>query len=46
MFRDAFEERRCLIPADGFYEWQEAHGSKQPYRIQRTDGEPYAYAGL
>lgn len=46
MFRDAFEERRCLILADGFYEWQGSRGSKQPYRIQRADGEPYAYAGL
>lgn len=46
MFKDAFRERRCLILADGFYEWQGPPGSKQPYRIQRTDGEPYAYAGL
>jgi len=46
MFREAFEERRCLIPADGFYEWSESRGSKQPHRIERVDREPYAYAGL
>lgn len=46
MFRDAFENRRCLILADGFYEWKGQRGSKQPYRIERTDQEPYAYAGL
>ncbi len=46
MFREAFEERRCLIPADGFYEWSGSRGSKQPYRIERVDREPYAYAGL
>lgn len=46
MFRDAFEKRRCLIPADGFFEWKGRRGSKQPYRIERVDREPYAYAGL
>jgi putative SOS response-associated peptidase YedK len=46
MFREAFEQRRCLIPADGFYEWAGTRGSKQPYRIERVDREPYAYAGL
>lgn len=46
MFREAFEERRCLIPADGFYEWAGSRGSKQPYRIERVDRAPYAYAGL
>ncbi len=46
MFREAFEDRRCLIPADGFYEWAGRRGSKQPYRIERVDREPYAYAGL
>lgn len=46
MFRDAFAERRCLVLADGFYEWKGRRGSKQPYRVERVDGEPYAYAGL
>lgn len=46
MFRDAFEHRRCLVLADGFYEWQGSRGSKQPYRICRTDREPFAFAGL
>ncbi|MBK1701872.1 SOS response-associated peptidase [Thiococcus pfennigii] len=47
-FRDAFRRRRCLIPADGFYEWQPRPGSKvkQPYFISRTDGAPLAMAGL
>ncbi|WP_435181438.1 SOS response-associated peptidase [Halorussus sp. AFM4] len=46
MFRDAFEKRRCLILADGFYEWKGQHGSKQPYRITRVDDQPFAFAGL
>lgn len=46
MFREAFAERRCLVLADGFYEWQGARGSKQPYRIHLTDNEPFAMAGL
>ena len=37
---------RCLVPADGFYEWVQREGKKQPYRVQRTDGEPFAMAGL
>ena len=46
-FRNAFRLRRCLIPADGFYEWQvRAKGPKQPYRICREDGAPFAFAGL
>src|SRR6476620_9684541 len=50
MFRSAVRRRRCLIPADGFYEWQEsprgAKGKKQPYFIHRPDGGPFAFAGL
>jgi len=47
-FRDAFRRRRCLIPADGFYEWQVQPGTKakQPYFISRADGVPLAFAGI
>ncbi len=57
-FRHAFKRRRCLLPADGYYEWQRPDGSssdaaggrggaaKQPYFITRGDGGPLAFAGL
>ena len=46
-FRAAFRKRRCLIPADGFYEWQRADGGpKQPFHIRRRDGRPFAFAGI
>lgn len=46
-FRKAFASRRCLIAADGFYEWQTlGDGGKQPLRICREDGAPFAFAGL
>ena len=45
-FAEAFEQRRCLVLADGFYEWKETRGGKQPYRVERTDGAPFAMAGL
>lgn len=47
-FRAAFQQRRCLIPADGFYEWTTVPGHKkrQPWYIHRPDPEPYAFAGL
>lgn len=46
-FRDAFRERRCAVPADGFYEWAETDGGgKQPYVIRLADGGPFAFAGL
>jgi putative SOS response-associated peptidase YedK len=45
-FRRAFRERRCLIPADGFYEWQRANGGKQPYYIHMKEARPFAFAGL
>ncbi|MCW5729223.1 MAG: SOS response-associated peptidase [Alphaproteobacteria bacterium] len=45
-FRDAFRKRRCILPADGFYEWQAAEGRKRPHLIRRRDGRPLAFAGL
>jgi putative SOS response-associated peptidase YedK len=46
-FRRAFAKRRCLLPADGYYEWQkEPGGAKQPIYISRSDGRPLAFAGL
>jgi putative SOS response-associated peptidase YedK len=45
-FRDAVRRRRCLIPADGFYEWQRTDGTKIPHFVCRADGEPMAFAGL
>jgi putative SOS response-associated peptidase YedK len=45
-FRRAFKERRCLILADGFYEWQKTANGKQPYYLRMEDGSPFAFAGL
>ncbi len=45
-FRTAFKKRRCLIPADGFYEWTGPKGDKQPHRIVVDDGALFAFAGL
>ena len=45
-FRSAFAKRRCLIPADGYYEWQTVGKAKQPYYIYRTDGGVLAFAGI
>jgi putative SOS response-associated peptidase YedK len=51
-FREAYDSRRCLVPADGFYEWTERDGDgdggggKQPYRFTRADEQPFAMAGL
>lgn len=46
-FRQAFLKRRCLIPADGFFEWEKlANGKKQPWWIRMTDEAPFAMAGL
>jgi putative SOS response-associated peptidase YedK len=47
-FRSPFKRRRCIIPADGFYEWQKKEGvkRKQPYFIHSTSGEPLSFAGL
>jgi putative SOS response-associated peptidase YedK len=48
MFADAFVRRRCLVPADGFYEWQARDEGrvKQPYHLADPDGEPLALAGI
>lgn len=45
-FRKAFRQRRCLIPSDGFYEWQKQGREKQPYYITLADGGLFALAGL
>jgi len=46
-YRSAFQNRRCLIPADGFYEWAKLpDGSKQPYFINLADDKPFAFAGI
>jgi putative SOS response-associated peptidase YedK len=45
-FRKAFRYRRCLIAADGFYEWRRTGGPKQPYYIGLDDGKPFAFAGI
>jgi putative SOS response-associated peptidase YedK len=45
-FRDALKSRRCIVPADGFYEWQKRGTAKQPYCFEVGDGELFAFAGL
>jgi putative SOS response-associated peptidase YedK len=46
-FKRTFERRRCLLPADGFYEWEKLEdGTKQPWFVQRADGAPMVFAGL
>jgi putative SOS response-associated peptidase YedK len=47
-FKTSFAKRRCIVPADGFYEWQAVEGKakKQPMYITRADGKPIAFAGL
>ena len=45
-FRSAFVRRRCLVLADGFYEWQRVRKAKRPMRIVMKSGEPFAFAGL
>lgn len=45
-FRDAFRRRRCLILADGFYEWKTQAGQKQPFYFQLESRKPFAFAGL
>ena len=45
-FRESFQRRRCLIPADGFYEWKRIGRSKQPHYFQMTDESPFMFAGI
>ena len=45
-FREAYRKRRCLIPADGFYEWKTEGGRKQPYYVRPAGGGLFAFAGL
>lgn len=45
-FRAAFKHRRCLIPADGFYEWRKREKDKQPFLFRIKDEHPFAFAGL
>lgn len=46
LFREAFRERRCLVPADGFYEWRKAGTRREPFHIRLRSGKPFAFAGL
>jgi putative SOS response-associated peptidase YedK len=46
MFRSLVKSKRCLVPANGFYEWQRTGGPKQPYLIRPTDQGMFAFAGL
>ena len=45
-FRDPFRTRRCLVPADGFYEWRRAGRVRDPFLLKMKDGEPFAFASI
>ena len=45
-FRHAFRSQRCLIPADGYYEWRDVDGERRPVRVVRRSREPFAFAGI
>jgi putative SOS response-associated peptidase YedK len=45
-FRDPLKSRRCIVPADGFYEWKKTGKTKQPYCFEVNDGELFAFAGI
>src|SRR5262249_291280 len=46
LFKESFLSRRCLVPADGFYEWRMEEGKNQPFRIGFKGGMSFAFAGL
>ncbi len=46
MWRDPLRRARCLLPAEGWYEWQALAGGKQPHYLRRADGRPFCFAGL
>src|SRR3546814_5607839 len=48
MFREAYADRRCIVPVDGFFEWRAIKGAraKQPYAIAMKDGSPFGLAGV
>jgi putative SOS response-associated peptidase YedK len=46
LFRESLRERRCLVPADGFYEWRKAGSRREPFHIRLRDRRPFAFAGL
>ena len=46
VFRDSFARKRCLIPADGFYEWEPPEDGRTPHWVYRADGHPLAFAGI
>ena len=45
-FRNAMRRRRCLVPADGFYDWKDGEARSRPFCVRPTNGEPIAFAGL
>jgi putative SOS response-associated peptidase YedK len=45
-FRDAYARRRCIVPVDGFFEWQSTGGTRRPYAVAMRDGSPFAIGGL
>lgn len=45
-FESSFRRRRCLVPADGFFEWRRLGGRRQPYLVRLRGGPPFAFAGL
>jgi len=45
-FSESFQQRRCLIPSDGFFEWRRLGKSKQPFYLQLMDESPFAFAGI